>query len=274
MYVYEKIKLDEHLPIKILDLYYESSEENIKKHWHNSIEILVPILGKVEIWDNGHLIRSQNVDVYIINSKNIHSISFISGYEVYKGYGIQINYDYIKSIFPLIDHYEFVQPDGEVSREIVRTIYRIVDIYDNDKEYGHIAIKGLTDILMYLLLKKLLVRKKYVLQENEINNNKIVKIVNYIDQHYKENLSIQVLADHFYVSQSYLSRYFKQNFGTTIKEYIDSVRLEKAINDILHTNLSMTDIAYNNGFANPKSFNRIFKRIYKMTPHEYRKLLK
>lgn len=50
---------------------------------------------------------------------------------------------------------------------------------------------------MYILLKKLLVRKKYVLQENEINNNKIVKIVNYIDQHYKENLSIQVLADHF-----------------------------------------------------------------------------
>lgn len=274
MYVYEKIKLDEHLPIKILDLYYESSEENVEKHWHNSIEILVPILGKVEIWDNGHMIRSQNVDVYIINSKNIHGISFVSGYEVYKGYGIQINYDYIKSIFPLIDHYEFVQPDGEVSREIVRTIYRIVDIYDNDKEYGHIAIKGLTDILMYVLLKKLLVRKKYVLQENEINNNKIVKIVNYIDQHYKENLSIQVLADHFYVSQSYLSRYFKQNFGTTIKEYIDSVRLEKAINDILHTNLSMTDIAYNNGFANPKSFNRIFKRIYKMTSHEYRKLLK
>ena len=117
---------------------------------------------------------------------------------------------------------------------------------------------------MYVLLKKLLVRKKYVLQE----------IVNYIDQHYKENLSIQVLADYFYVSQSYLSRQFKQNFGTTIKEYIDSVRLEKAINDILHTNLSMTDIAYNNGFANPKSFNRIFKRIYKMTPHEYRKLLK
>jgi len=36
----------------------------------------------------------------------------------------------------------------------------------------------------------------------------------------------------------------------------------------------MTDIAYNNSFANPKSFNRIFKRIYKMTPHEYRKLLK
>ena len=58
------------------------------------------------------------------------------------------------------------------------------------------------------------------------------------------------------------------------KKYIDSVRLEKAINDILHTNLSMTDIAYNNGFANLKSFNRIFKRIYKMTPHEYRKLLK
>ena len=40
MYVYEKIKLDEHLPIKILDLYYESSEENVEKHWHNSIEIL------------------------------------------------------------------------------------------------------------------------------------------------------------------------------------------------------------------------------------------
>lgn len=56
-------------PIKILDLYYESSEENVEKHWHNSIEILVPILGKVEIWDNGHMIRSQNVDVYIINSK-------------------------------------------------------------------------------------------------------------------------------------------------------------------------------------------------------------
>ena len=46
MYVYEKIKLDEHLPIKILDLYYESSEENVEKHWHNSIEIVVPLSGK------------------------------------------------------------------------------------------------------------------------------------------------------------------------------------------------------------------------------------
>ena len=156
MYVYEKIKLDEHLPIKILDLYYESNGENIKKHWHNSIEILVPILGKVEIWDNGHMVRSQNVDFCIINSKNIHEISFVSGYEVYKGYGIQINYDYIKSIFPLIDHYEFVQPDGEVSWEIVRTIYRIVDIYDNDKEYGHIAINGLN----VCTFKKITCKKK------------------------------------------------------------------------------------------------------------------
>ena len=92
----------------------------------------------------------------------------------------------------------------------------------------------------------------------------------YIDLHYNEDLSIDNIAQHFYISTGYLSHYFKSHLNVTVKEYLIAVRLKKARQDVLFSNYTILEIAYLHGFPNLKSFINDFKKVYHDTPAKYR----
>ena len=72
----------------------------------------------------------------------------------------------------------------------------------------------------------------------------------------------------------YISRLFKQTCHLNISEYIQRVRLNHAYDDLVNSNLSITNIALENGFPNVKSFINTFKQYYELTPLQYRNKLK
>lgn len=271
MVTYEKVQLDDELPIRLFDLYYEDPGPEILKHWHKSIEILVPIIGQAEVWDNGNVVSMDNKWIYIVNSGNIHSVTLLPCNTIYKAYGLQINYQYLKKLYPAIDRFEFRQPKKEIAFQMLKIIYNMLIIQSNYDPYQYIALKGYTDVLIYIMIKNLIVVQKNSIKNYKHNNSKIVKIVNYIDQNYDDDLTLMMIADRFHISKSYLSRYFKECLGTSVKEYLNSVRLRKACFDLTHTNLPIVDIALKNGFPNVKSFEHVFKKNYQCTPGLYRK---
>jgi len=107
MYKYEKIKLDDKLPIKLIDLFLENNNYKIDKHWHNSIEILVPVIGRLDVWLNGKSYWVDEGEVFIINSKEVHNVIWVKNTEIYKGYALQINYEFIKKYYNQIDSIYF-----------------------------------------------------------------------------------------------------------------------------------------------------------------------
>ena len=100
---------------------------------------------------------------------------------------------------------------------------------------------------------------------------KIDRILNYIHSHYFEPLSLPEIAERFNMTETYLSRYFKEKVGQNYVNYLNDVRLKNAVTDLSQTDQSITEIALDHGFSTPSVFNRYFKSKYGKTPSEYRK---
>ncbi|MEX1377761.1 MAG: helix-turn-helix domain-containing protein [Eubacteriales bacterium] len=98
------------------------------------------------------------------------------------------------------------------------------------------------------------------------------QIISYLGNNYMNSITLQDLSDVVFLSPTYLSRFFKKQFGQNFNEYLNQIRLEHAINDITFTTMPITTIAFNNGFSSNNALNILFKKKYNRTPSEYRKI--
>jgi len=76
------------------------------------------------------------------------------------------------------------------------------------------------------------------------------------------------------MSPAYFCRFFKGVTGTTLTEYVLRTRIDRGMEFLSNSSLSVTDIAYKTGFSSHSYFDRVFKRLKGVTPLEYRRRLK
>lgn len=98
----------------------------------------------------------------------------------------------------------------------------------------------------------------------------VERICQFIEEHLDEDLSLVRLAEIHYFNPSYLSRFFKQEFGTNVSDYIDKCRLRKAKELLRNHELKVRDVASSVGYEAAHSFTRFFKKMTGLTPQEYR----
>ncbi len=108
--------------------------------------------------------------------------------------------------------------------------------------------------------------------EGSEKDDKITQILNYLKNHYADNLSLDQLAETFFISPYYMSRLFKKETGFTIFEYIQSMRIIEAQRLLVTTSRKISDISETVGFANSTSLGKVFKSITGLSPLAYRKL--
>lgn len=273
--LYEKVELDDSLPIKLTHFYSNYVTKGFSYHWHNSIEIILPVIGGANIWIEGEVFDNYGGEISIINSQYIHKSRMLDGTLEYMGFALQINYNFLKKCFSEIDNYYFKQPNKKTERKLIKIIYDIINEYSSQKDYKNVKIYSLIYELIYIMIDKLLVKREGTVKiRNSKDNQKILNITNFIDKHYNDNISITQIAEHFKWSYGYLSKYFKEHVGITIKEYIDNVRITHAKRDLIFTDQTITDIAYLHGFSNLQSFTTVFKKKYNMNPSEYKKKMR
>ena len=112
---------------------------------------------------------------------------------------------------------------------------------------------------------------KMVLQKkSSILSKPVVQCVDYIYSHIKERITVAVLAEYTGLSESYLSRVFKQNLGISISDYIREKKIEKATHLLRYSDKSITDIANYLSFSSQSHFIQTFENFTGMTPKKYR----
>ncbi len=99
----------------------------------------------------------------------------------------------------------------------------------------------------------------------------VEKAENFIETNFAEDLSIEEIAEKLHVHPSHLMRSFKKEKGITISHYRNVRRIKEAKELILHTNLSMTEIAFMIGFNNSQYFSKFFKEHEGLSPIEFKK---
>jgi len=100
------------------------------------------------------------------------------------------------------------------------------------------------------------------------------RLVIYIAEHFREPLSLDVLASALHVNKYYLSHIFSTHFKVGFRQYLNQIRLNHALYLLQTTELSITQIWEASGFNSQRSFHRFFLKIMGMTPMEYRKKLR
>ena len=104
----------------------------------------------------------------------------------------------------------------------------------------------------------------------EEDSHRILKVKNYINSHYMDELKLKTLAQLACMSETAFSRFFKLHTGRTVSDYIIDIRLGYASRMLVDTNKSIADICYLCGYNNLSNFNRVFKRKKGCAPTEFR----
>ncbi|MCY6355614.1 response regulator transcription factor [Clostridium sp. ZS2-4] len=111
---------------------------------------------------------------------------------------------------------------------------------------------------------------RYIKLENiNISESGLNKAIEYINEHYTENISLKDVAKEVYLSESYLSRRIKKILGISFVEYITKLRMEKAIEYLQNPNIKVAEVALKLGYPDYRYFSKIFKKYTGYLPSEF-----
>ena len=150
---------------------------------------------------------------------------------------------------------------------------KLVDYCENSK-YQYVNLLKYSEILKiyHILLSECSTSKRNAYLSKAPGNFSYAKrVLEYIGENYKNEISLNDMADLVGLSPAYFSKYFKNITGTSFTHYLNGIRLDYAIKDMLARNSSVTEAALENGFPNVKSFITMCKKVYGVTPAQYKK---
>lgn len=125
---------------------------------------------------------------------------------------------------------------------------------------------------LYLLLDSMMKYSKTEAKERPgtLKDFYMKEAIHYMEEHYKENISIEHLADWCGLNRTYFSKLFKESLEITPQEFLMKYRMSKACELLSKTNLPVNEVAAAISYQNPLHFSRAFKKIYGVSPREWR----
>ncbi|MFS0726590.1 helix-turn-helix domain-containing protein [Paenibacillus sp. 1P07SE] len=131
-------------------------------------------------------------------------------------------------------------------------------------EESRIAFEKLAE--MFLAVAEISAERK-----KQGNSALIEGIIVYVQEEYTDpEISLKSVSDRFRISESYLSRFFKEHIGLPFSEYVEKLRMERAKYLLLHTEMSVSDIVQESGYHSSNTFGRAFKRSYGLSATAFR----
>lgn len=120
----------------------------------------------------------------------------------------------------------------------------------------------------YVKTAAILIAKKCIAEKKA--DDPMSRVMQYMQDHMAEQITVEQLADLIYVSKSYLSRLFKQQTGMSLIEYLRLIRVEAAKSLLVSSSTNVNEISYTIGYNSPKYFCRAFRTCTGMSPREFK----
>lgn len=274
-YLYEVVKYTKNLPAMILMQNKPGYRCRTSLHWHKELEFVYMIKGHLDICVNGKEKTLDDNELFFCNSEVIHVTDVRDENEINRYLVVMLSYEFMRPYLSDLDSIVFdVNSNAEVQNRIINSMKNIVSNIENNNDILS-DIRNYKEILdiYYELLKHCVIKKKNnFIAATPKNFSYAKKVIEYIGNNYTEDITLAEMAELAGLSPAYLSKYFKSITGTSFVKYLNGVRLEHAIKDMLTQDLSVTDAALANGFPNVKSFINSCKNVYGYTPAQYKQI--
>lgn len=252
-----------------------TEEETMSIHIHDCYEIYYSISGGKQFLIDNKLYNIDPGNLFAINQFESHYVSQINKI-THERIVISIHPDFLKSISTdktdlsyCFNHRDEnfshrLQLDKEQQNRFIYFINKII----STEGLGSDMIEYSTFIELMVFLTKIFVDNEDSLLSSYKYNNQIQEIIHYINDNVIENITVKHLAEHFFLSESYICRIFKLATGTTINKYITARRISIA-KSMLSNGLTINDVCSKCGFNDYSNFLKSFKKAVGVSPKKY-----
>lgn len=253
--------------LNICDIQYRAP------HLHPEFEFILVLKGTPTLNINGNTKTFSEKEVVIINSNELHEI--ISDTKASTLLILHVLPQYFEGYFPQMSVIKF-EDHTLISKKpglFIYTFCKLLKTYLTQDPYYELQCAGLINIMVYDVLRSCSYYKMH--GDNLILNTKrsrlLSDIINYIEEHYAERLTLADLADHMNLSTSYLSHFILKNLHRSFSEFLTYTRYLNAKSLLMKNELSLIDICYSCGFSDYRYMNNAFKKYTSCTPNEFKK---
>lgn len=252
-------------------------EREYQYHYHEFYKILIFIRGNVTYNIEGKAYKLKTQDMVLVNRTQIHKPDVIAG-EPYERIIFYISREYLDlhkgQEYDLADCFHNARSaNSDVLRFPAMVNSRLMEIINKIEEngkiqaYAHELYANVLFMEFMVLLNRACMEEKDCFSQNITYNQKMLDLLGYINEHLKEDLTIDALADRFYISKYHMMRQFKEETGYTIHQYITEKRILAARN-LLMAGMPATKACYECGFKDYSTFSRAFKTRTEKKPSE------
>lgn len=264
---------NKNLPIKLCI----RSIIKFEMHLHEDNEIILVIEGSITVKTKAGIYFLKQNDLILININELHSLNKTADKNLLLV--LKYNIKNYLSLYPKLNKMIFkcnsLSKDIEIQKkcDLIRDHIAKIISELNTKSNGY---KFLIASEINLLLRDIVRNFEYTYLDiqysssNEITYIKIQNIVKYINQNYTRKISLHEIAEEEKYSVTYMSKFIKKNLGLSFYDYLQKVRMHSACDLMMCSTTSLTEIAYQCGFPNYKSFYLLTKKFFGCTPEEYR----
>nr|WP_297873193.1 helix-turn-helix transcriptional regulator [uncultured Blautia sp.] len=232
-------------------------------HWHLECELIYVQTGEVTVSHNNTAYHLQKEDCIFINSGEIH---YIKGSEDSITDILMFDTALLGNISP--KHFQLLYPRLRHHYPVMEYFHAIRDELKKKKEFYDVKVSCLmTDFIIDIFRHEPLCEQKQLKDSSSIENYK--NLLSEIEEKCSY-ITFEDACVFMGLSKPYFSRFFKNLSGMTFSQYLNIIRLEKAIQLLNHNteNLSITQIASSCGFDTIRHFNRVFKDFTGLSPRQ------
>lgn len=257
-------------------------------HWHDEMEIIFMDQGQAVFRIEEKEFHMKSGEALIVHPGELHS-----GYNVHS-----TEVTYYAIVFKLSWVFAYYQLNNDLHNENELSAF----IREEVKLPAYLTTKEEAHIRLLLLIKQILHKYEHqhvgyelglkgwllilfsdiyelgLLEKGAGHRNKqhsearalIRKVLRYMEEHSHEEIGLDQLADVISLSRSHFCRFFKAHTGMRPIEYLNFIRVHNAANMLRQGSCTVLEAAVESGFHHPSYFTKSFKRIFKMTPSEYK----
>lgn len=260
-------------------IWQNEQDEDYPVHWHNAFEIILPVENYYDViveQEEYHLLPGEILIIPAGRNHTLHAPETGRRYILLFGTGSISKLKGYGSLLSLLNTTMLITPSTapEIYSDIYTRITIMISEFFNVSDFYEFTVYS---NLLYILANV----AKYALATNRINESgsylthkkhfqRFQNVLDYIDSHYAENLTLEDVAEYSGFSKYYFSRLFKDYSGYNFYDYLVMRRIKAAELLLTQPRISITEVALQSGFLSISTFNRSFKKIKGCTPGEYK----
>lgn len=270
-YYHEQVRTEEGIPARI---YYGGSgldKLRYPLHWHHNLEFDLVLEGCIRGRIGQMDTEARPGEIFFVNSDELHETD-ASG-EAMRSVTILLSDELLREYCPDLDSYCFrFEKGSDQEKRLAKLILACGEAYVRKNEYYELELSVLLREICLILLRECRELKHITAgigKKTEVTG-RIKQSISYMEQNYENPVTIERMGEVMGMTPSYFSRFFRQSTGQTFHSYLMSIRICHARKELEESEKSITQIAFDCGFPNVKSFIETFKKEHGTTPARYR----